>query len=133
MKKYQLNNFQFFVRNCEFQEARVYKAFTELLGNKDRPTAIFSFNSFMTIGAIKAIQSMRLAIRDNISLIGFDEIPGQTIFRPAITYIQQPIEDLGRNATKILLKKIEHPRNKKRYRVFLNLKLVVGKSCRQVN
>lgn len=133
MKKYHIKDSQLYVRNCEFQEGSAFKAVSELLRKKDRPTAIFAFNSLMTIGAIKAIQSMQLSIPDDVSLVGFDEIPGQSIFKPAITYVLQPIEDLARNSIKILLEKIEHPHNKKKYRLFLKPKLIVGKSCRYVN
>jgi LacI family transcriptional regulator len=132
MKKHRLINSQLYVRNCEFQEAPAFDAVGELLENEDRPTAIFSFNSLMTIGAVKAVQSKKLIIPDHISLIGYDEIPGQTIFKPAMTYVLQPIEELGRNATKILLEKIMHPRDKKKHRVFLKPKLVVGDSCRKI-
>jgi len=133
MKKYHINISQLYIRNCEFQEAPAFKAVTELLGKKNRPTAIFSFNSLMTIGTLKAIQSMQLSIPDDISLVGFDEIPGQSIFKPSITYVLQPITELGINAIKILLDKIDYPRNKKKYRVFLKPKLVVGESCQHVN
>jgi len=129
MRKHNIKDPELYVRNCDFQESLAYEAVKELLGRRDHPTAIFSFNSIMTIGAIKAIQSLKLSIRDNISLIGFDAIPGQSIFRPAITYVLQPIEDLARNAVQILLKKIEHPNSKKKYRLFLKPKLIIGESC----
>jgi LacI family transcriptional regulator len=132
MKKHRLKNSQLYVRNCEFQESLAFDAVAELLENEDRPTAIFSFNSLMTIGAVKAIQSKKLSMPDRISLIGYDEIPGQTIFKPTMTYVLQPIEELGRNATKILLEKIMHPRDKKKHRVFLKPKLIVGDSCRKI-
>lgn len=133
MKKYHIKDSQLYVRNCEFQEPLAFQAVKDLLGRRNSPTAIFSFNSMMTIGAIKAIQSMQLSIPDDVSLVGFDEIPGQSIFKPAITYVLQPVEDLARNAIKVLLEKIEHPHNKKKYRLFLEPKLIVGESCQHIN
>jgi LacI family transcriptional regulator len=133
MKKYNIEINQAFIKNCKFEEALAYDAVKNLLQQQDRPTAVFSFNSLMTIGAIKAINSLNLTIPADISLVSFDEIPGQEIFKPKITYILQPIEDLGRNATKFLLEKIENPDSKKRYRVFLKPKLITGDSCRRIN
>jgi LacI family transcriptional regulator len=132
MKKHGLKNARLYTRNCEFQEIHAFEAVREMMANDDRPTAIFSFNSLMTIGAIKAIQSMGLSVPDQISLLGYDEIPGQSIFKPSVTYVLQPIEELGVSATKILLEKILHPRDKKRYRVFLKPKLVMGDSCKKI-
>jgi DNA-binding LacI/PurR family transcriptional regulator len=93
---------------------RVFEAVKELFENVDRPTAIFLFNSLIMMGAVNAIQKLRLSI------------PGQTIFKSTITHIMHSIEELGRNTTRILLEKIMHPRDKKKHRVFLKPKLVVG-------
>jgi LacI family transcriptional regulator len=132
MKKHRIKISPFFIRNCEFQETRSHETVIELLGSENRPTALFSFNSLMTIGAIKAIHSMNFSIPKDISLVGFDEIPGHGIFTPSVTYVLQPIEELGRNATKILLEKIEHPTSGKKHRLFLKPKLIVGDSCRRI-
>lgn len=121
-----------YIRNCEFREANAFRAVSELLNGKDRPTAIFSFNSLMTIGAIKAINSAGLGIPEDISLVGYDPIPGNDIFTPGITHILQPIERLGSDATEILISRIENPRRRERQRVFLKPELVVRESCRKI-
>lgn len=122
-----------FVKNCMFEETIAYEVVRNLLQQHNRPTALFSFNSLMTTGAIRAINSLGFSIPRDISLVGFDKIPGQEIFRPTITYVLQPIEELGRNATKILLEKIENPGSKNKYEVFLKPELVVGNSCKRIN
>ncbi len=121
-----------FVCNCEFKEPNAFEAVARLLQTADPPTAIFSFNSLMTIGAIKAIRSVGLKIPDNISLVGYDEIPGNDIIKPGITHILQPIEKLGRDATEILIGKIENPGSKEKRRVFLKPDLIVRESCRPI-
>ncbi len=117
------------VRDCGFNETRAFGAVTDLLRLDTPPTAIFSFNSLMTIGAIKAIESMKLSIPRDVSLCGFDEIPGYSIVHPSVTSVLQPIEELGRIATKILLQSIEHPGLKRTRRIFLQPRLVTGESC----
>ena len=101
--------------------------------NGQRPSiAIYSFNSLMTIGAIKAVNALNLSIPKHLFFVSFDDIPGQVIFKPQITYALQPIEDLGRNETKIILERIEHPSRNRSHRVCLKPTLIVGESCRNV-
>lgn len=132
MKHHRLKISPFLIRNCEFLETQSYDTVRELLSNDTPPTALFSFNSLMTIGAIKAIHSLHLSMPNDISLLGFDEIPGHTIFTPTLTHVVQPIDELGRTATKILLEKIGRPGGKKRYRIFLKPRLIIGDSCTRI-
>ncbi len=119
-----------FIRNCEFRETEGYIAVMEMLTDGDRPTALFSFNSLMTIGAIKAIRELNLKIPDDISLACYDEIPGYDIFEPKITHVLQPIELLGQTAAQILIDKIEDKANQQAVKVFLKPELVIGTSCK---
>ncbi len=121
-----------FIRNCEFRESNAFEAVTQMLTGKDRPTALFSFNSLMTTGSIKAIQQLGLRIPDDISLACYDEIPGYNIFEPKITHVLQPIEELGQTSAKILIEKIENRDNMTVEQIFLRPELVIGNSCRSL-
>ena len=117
--------------NCEFNEEMAYEGTISLLERDEKPTAIFSFNSVMTVGVIKALQKMRLKIGKDISLLGFDEIPGQDIFQPRITYIKQPVDMLGKDIIVSLVDRIKKDDNSKRLKIVLDPQLVAGKSCRE--
>lgn len=121
-----------FIKNFEFKEDIAYEGVKKMLEKEDRPTALFSFNSLMTIGAIKAMNSLRKIIPDDLSVVCYDEIPGNGIFKPEITHVLQPIEELGRRATKMLIDKIERPKRKKRDAIYLKPELVIGDSCRNI-
>ena len=101
MKKHHLKSELSHIRNCEFQEGKSYDAVMEMLRSEDPPTALFSFNSLMTIGAINAMNALMLSIPQDLSIVSFDEIPGQIIFRPKITYVFQPIEELEESLRKL--------------------------------
>ena len=92
MKKNNINIEEKFVLNCEFDEMKGYNATLKLMEMNPKPTAVFSFNSKMMNGTIKAVQKLELAIPDDISLICFDQIPGYEIFQPKIACIIQPIK-----------------------------------------
>ena len=60
------------------------------------PTAIFASSDYLAIGTMRAIRQKGLRIPDDISLIGFDDMPLTDIFDPPLTAIRQPVEQLGR-------------------------------------
>src|SRR5581483_5150771 len=67
-----------------------------LLDLKPRPTAIFAYNDFMAIGALRAAWERGLAVPNDISVIGFDDIPQSALTCPALTTISQPKIEMGR-------------------------------------
>ena len=130
MIKYDLAIDSDIVINCEFNETKAFKATKDLLSRqRNKPTALFSFNSLMTIGAIKAIQNMKLSIPKNISLLSFDEIPGYDIFDPKVTHVYQPVNLLGREAIVALIDSIKKPDLQKKTKKYLKPRLIVGNSC----
>ena len=132
MKKHRIKIDKDFILNCEFDDSFACKMVRDMLKKKDKPTAIFSFNSLMMAGSIRAIEDIGLQIPEHISLICFDEIPGYNIFNPKITCVVQQIEPLGRNATKVLIERIINPGLSKQKRILLKPVLVIGDSCKKI-
>ena len=132
MKKNDINIDDELIINCDFNEDKACAGVKKLLERKIKPTAIFSFNSVMTIGVIKTIQSMNLKIGKDISLLSFDEIPGYEIFQPKITHVIQPINILGNDVIVSLIEKIKDPDLSKRLKKILKPKLIIGESCSKI-
>ena len=93
-----------------------------------QPTAIFAANDLMALGAMDALRTIGLRIPDDISLVGFDDIPQVSITHPKLTTIRQPLEQMGRVAVKLLLEQIENPETPAQ-RVTLETQLIVRNSC----
>ncbi|MBR6246115.1 MAG: LacI family DNA-binding transcriptional regulator [Bacteroidales bacterium] len=74
-----------------------------LLGCGDPPTAIFALSNTILLGAMKAIRESALRIPGDISLITFDDNLYMDYMTPVITRISQPVEDMARLASKLLL------------------------------
>lgn len=70
----------------------------------DRPTAIFSANDEMAIGAIHAIQDHGLKVPDDISVISVDNIRMASMVRPQLTTVGQPMYDIGAVSMRLLTK-----------------------------
>lgn len=65
-------------------------------------TAIIAFNDLMALGLMRAAQEQGIAIPDQLSIIGFDDIFGADLTTPALTTIRSPLADLGGSAIRIL-------------------------------
>jgi LacI family transcriptional regulator len=99
-----------------------------LLDLPNPPTAIFASNDVMAMGAMDAIRNRGLRVPDDISVIGFDDIPQASMIRPALTTINQPLEKMGRVATQMLLDLLHQP-DKKADRIELPTQLEIRDSC----
>jgi LacI family transcriptional regulator len=82
--------------------------FTKQLLARKRPfTALFAYNDISAIGAIRAIQEQGLRVPQDISVMGFDDIPGAAFHTPSLTTVQQPLNRMGEVAAQVLLERIE--------------------------
>lgn len=66
------------------------------LGLPRPPTAVFASSDYIAIGAFTALREAGRAIPDDISLVGFDDMPIGALLTPPLTAVRQPVETLGR-------------------------------------
>ena len=82
--------------------------FTKQLLSRRKPfTALFAYNDISAIGAIRALQEQGLRVPQDISVIGFDDIPGAAFYTPSLTTVRQPLNRMGEVAAQTLLERIE--------------------------
>jgi LacI family transcriptional regulator len=80
-------------------------ATVELLTAADPPTALFTSQNLVTIGAITALQ--RLGLAATVALVGFDDLPTADLLRPAVTVIAQDPPRMGRVAAGLLFDRLD--------------------------
>jgi len=117
------------VRQGEFAQPDGYRGARELLDLPERPTAIFASNDVMAFGVMDAVREAGLRIPADVSIIGFDDIPQASHVRPNLTTIRQPLGQMGRTATRMLLQQIASPATEPA-RIELSTELIVRDSCR---
>lgn len=106
----------------------ITKGFSELV---DRPTAIFSCNNLMTIGAIKAMTQLKWVLGEEVSFVGFDDIELATFTTPPLTMVSRPMRYLGELSFQLLLDRInEKEKNPQKREYILTPTLVVRGSCK---
>lgn len=84
-----------------------YEAMREVLALNPRPTAVFSANDRMAIGALRAINEAGLRVPEDISLVGLDDIEMTAYQVPPLTTVRQSFTDLATFAVRLLLEILE--------------------------
>jgi DNA-binding LacI/PurR family transcriptional regulator len=84
-----------------------YPFVKQLLARKTPLTALFAYNDISAIGAIRALQEEGLKVPQDVSVLGFDDIPGAAFHMPSLTTVRQPLGRMGEVAAQTLLQRIE--------------------------
>jgi len=117
-----------FVVDGEFAFWGGYKAVKELFSRKLPPTAIFAANDIMAIGALQALNESGQKVPEDVTLVGFDDMPISSLVKPALSTIRQPRFELGRKSAEILLGRIRNELPEEKIRITIEPKLVVRDS-----
>jgi LacI family transcriptional regulator len=75
----------------------------QLLTLDDRPTAIFAANDLSAMQTMHVARSLGLRIPEDVSVVGFDNIPESALTEPPLTTIDQSIQEMGRRAVELLI------------------------------
>ena len=79
----------------------------QLLARKHPFTALFAYNDISAIGSIWAIHEAGLRVPQDISVVGFDDIPGAAYANPGLTTVRQPLIRMGQIAAQTVVDQIE--------------------------
>ncbi|MFF5010295.1 LacI family DNA-binding transcriptional regulator [Streptomyces phaeochromogenes] len=86
-----------------------YRATRELLAKGTEFTAVFAMTDMIAAGVYKALREAGLRVPDDVSVVGFDDIPLATDLAPELTTVHVPHEELGRAAVRLALNRADHP------------------------
>jgi LacI family transcriptional regulator len=104
-------------------------AVVDLLALSRRPSAIFSTNNLMTVGALVAIADTGLAVPRDISIVGIDDMEWFPIANPAISAVYESAEGIGRKAAERLLLRLRRQRQPRVERIRLKTEFRVRRSA----
>lgn len=90
------------VTEGDFQEGGGYRAVLSLLDGGLLPTGIVAANDRMAFGAMTALSDRGLRVPEDVSLVGFDDVPLASFLRPALTTVAIPSYEIGRAAMSML-------------------------------
>lgn len=75
----------------------------ELLTLPQRPTAVFAANDLSAIGTMDMARELGITVPDELSVIGFDNVPESALTTPTLTTVAQPIQEMGAAALDLLV------------------------------
>lgn len=116
------------IRYADPREDEGFETAMELLHLKNRPDAVFTSNSLVASGTLRAIRECKLSIPQDIAIASFDDTNWAKMIEPPLTVIEQPTYEIGRTATEMLTNRINDPSRSNRA-VVLKTELIVRKSC----
>ncbi|MFF1718456.1 LacI family DNA-binding transcriptional regulator [Streptomyces sviceus] len=85
-----------------------YTAGQELAAAGD-VTAVFAANDDMAVGLIRALLEAGLRVPEDVSVVGFDDIPVSAYVTPPLTTVRQPFDAVAREGLRLLVQAIEKP------------------------
>ncbi len=118
------------IRYADFGPESGYESMQSLLQSGEKFTAAFIASDNVAIGAKAALREIGRHIPDDISLIGFDDIPWAKYSDPPLTTIQLPAESLAQSACTLLLELIQDGNQIKNKQIILDTELIIRKSCK---
>ncbi len=109
-----------------------HQAALRLLNRAPRPTALIALNDLLALGAMRAAAGKGLWIPDDLSIVGFDDIPLAQHFVPPLTTVGYDAGLVGRSAVDLLLKRLQDPARPAE-KVMTPVRFVVRESTGWVN
>lgn len=91
----------------DFRQMSGYMAMKQLLALPHPPTAVFVMNDVMAIGAVLALEELKVAIPDEMAIVGFDDIIWCSLIRPRLTSVVQPKHEIGKKLAEFLHTRID--------------------------
>jgi LacI family transcriptional regulator len=85
------------------------RARIEALLRPDGPTAVVAANNPLADETWHVLRQRRLRLPDDISLVGFDDVPWMEMVEPGITAVAQPAVEMGRRAAHLVLRRAADP------------------------
>jgi LacI family transcriptional regulator len=98
-----------------------------MLALHDPPTAVFAANDLMALGAYEAVRRQGRRVPEDVSVVGFDDLPGSRWASPSLTTVHQPLAQMGMLATRTVLRMV-HGETLESPRLELSTDLVVRDS-----
>lgn len=91
------------IREGDFHHEAGYEVGRELLRLPDRPTAVFTGNDLQALGLYEAARELGLRVPEDVSVLGFDDLPLTRWVSPPLTTVRQPLAQMAEAAARMVL------------------------------
>ena len=109
-----------------------YEATKRLMTSGNPPTALFSANYGMAIGALSWLKENGRRVPDDVSLASFDDVPVFRLYEAGITAVAQPVATIADTITDILVERLSEPPSGTTHNVVLECNIILRGSTRRI-
>lgn len=127
LQKYHLPFDPLLVRQGGFDEQEAAQAIRQMLREGITFDAVFAGDDDAAIGVISALRQAGRNLPGDVSVVGFDDVPSSRFLLPPLTTVRAPIEQVGREAVRILIRSIH--KQPCAPELLLPTELVIRQSC----
>jgi DNA-binding LacI/PurR family transcriptional regulator len=92
-----------------FTQESGLEAMRALLARRPELDAVFAANDLMALGTLRALREASRRVPEDVALVGFDDSPLAASTEPPLSSVRQPLEEMAREMTRLLLRAIENP------------------------
>ncbi len=131
LRKHNIKANKNFILHGKFLKSSAIRETEKLIKSGKLPTAIFSCNDEMALAAIEVFRKSAIRIPDDISIIGFDDIPLASLMNPSLTSVRVPIYDMAKKSVEMLIDMFNGG-SKTFSTLNFPTKLIERESCRRV-
>jgi LacI family transcriptional regulator len=114
-----------------FGEEDGYRGFIKLYQSGKLPQVIFTVTFPVALGVLLAAEEANLSVPENVHLISFGGSNYNRFLKPSLTYIEQPVEEIGRIATELIIEEIRQGRGPSGRRIELPTNLIFCDTCKK--
>ena len=93
-----------YVRHGNFDPAVARQRMLQFLDLPEPPTAVFVCSDRMALGVYEALAERGLSVPDDISVVGFDDLPEARWASPGLTTVRQPLAEMAATALRLLVR-----------------------------
>jgi LacI family transcriptional regulator len=89
--------------------AAAHDAVIKLCSAPEGPTALVAASHLLAVGGMQGLETLKLRIPSDVAFVVFDEFPYADLFEPRLTSVAQPNVQAGREATRLLMRRMRYP------------------------
>jgi LacI family transcriptional regulator len=130
MEKYNLYNPDYVYNGKKISFGEGYRLISEVTKSGHVPTAFFIANDTMATGALRALHEAKIHVPNDISIIGFNDLPTSKYLIPTLTTVKVPMNFMAETAIELLQERIYKERTLPK-KVLVPSELVIRKSCKK--
>ena len=116
-----------------FSQKSGYEMAKAALSATTRPTALFTGNNFVAMGAFAHLREAGLSVPEDLSIVTFDEVPNSLMSESFLTSAQQPAQEIGQEGARLLLNRISGEMSNDCQHIVLPTRMIIGNSTTAIS